>query len=94
MVCISLAIERSDLGILLEMVSSQVVNMLTVDVVDKWVFASLAVADLKSLLSLHKTCITHSSQSKNTVSDYLANLARTEKRTIVWFVPELMQSRL
>ncbi|XP_037408777.1 homeobox protein HOX1A-like [Triticum dicoccoides] len=36
-VCISLAIERSDLRILLEMVSSQVVNMLKVDVVDKWV---------------------------------------------------------
>lgn len=45
---ISLAIQRSDLPILLEMVSSQVMNMLKVDAVDRLVFASL-VAEVKKL---------------------------------------------
>lgn len=79
----ALSIQRSALPILLEVDSIQVVNILKDEAVDRSAFASL-VAEIKYLLSLHKTCITHINRSKNIVSDYLANFARTENKIVIW----------
>ena len=50
---------------------------------DRSVYASL-VKEIKYLLSLRETCITHVIRSQNKVSDCLATFARLEGRTMTW----------
>lgn len=80
---LSLSLQRSKLPIVLEMHSSSVLNLLKDEGPDRSVFV-FSVAEIKYLLSLHKTCITLIKRSQNIVADYLANFARTKNRIVVW----------
>ena len=51
--------------------------------VDRSVYSSI-VTEIRYLLSLRESCITHISRSQNRVSDSLANFARTKGRTMTW----------
>jgi len=73
---ISVAIQWSDLPILLEMDSLEAVAMISCDIVDHSVYASI-VNDIKHLISLRQTRISHIVRSRNKASDCLAGFART-----------------
>lgn len=51
--------------------------------VDRSMYSSL-VKEIKYLLSIRRTSITHISRSQNKVSNSLANFARLEGRTMTW----------
>ena len=79
---LSLAIQRTDLPIWLEMDSLLPVNMVNGRQTDRSVYASL-VAEIKHLRSLRMTCIAHVKRSQNLVSDFLVKFASREHRTVV-----------
>ncbi|XBI34024.1 hypothetical protein VPH35_119876 [Triticum aestivum] len=80
---ISLAIQRLELPICVEMDSVVAVNMVKDKDTDRSIFASL-VNGIKHLMSLHATSLFHINRNQNVVSDYLAKFARIEGRTVVW----------
>lgn len=80
---LSIAIQRSDLPIQVEMDSLSAVNTLNGMGTDRSIYASL-VAEIKHLKSLCTTCIAHINRTQNYVSDFLAKFARTESRIVVW----------
>ena len=80
---LSLAIQRSDLPICIEMDSILAVNMLNDSGMNRSVYAAL-VQEIMHLKSLRMTCITHINRGQNCVSDFLAKFARTDSRTVVW----------
>ncbi|VAI23793.1 unnamed protein product [Triticum turgidum subsp. durum] len=80
---LSLAIQRTVLPIAIDMDSSMAVSMITSDEVDRSLYASL-VNEIRHLLSLRQTCITHISRSRNKASDSLARFARVDRRTMTW----------
>ncbi|XBI21048.1 hypothetical protein VPH35_062225 [Triticum aestivum] len=80
---LSLALQRSDLPIAIEMDSSMAVSMISCGDIDRSVYASL-VNEIRLLLSLRQTCVTHVSRLQNKVSDRLATFARVEGRTMTW----------
>lgn len=79
----SIAIQRTELPICIEMDSLIAVNMLKDKDIDRSIYASL-VAEIKYLKSLRTTRIAHINRGQNLVSDFLASFARTESRTVVW----------
>ncbi|KAM3354645.1 hypothetical protein ACQJBY_025391 [Aegilops geniculata] len=80
---LSLAIQRSDLPIVVEMDSLEAVTMISCDGVDRSIYASI-VKEIKYLLSLGQTCISHIVRSQNKASDMLAVFARSQGRTMTW----------
>lgn len=80
---LSLAIQRSDSPIIIEMDSLTAVSMIQEEEVDRSVYASL-VKEIKFLRGLRETCVTHVSRSQNNASDCLASFARVERRTMTW----------
>lgn len=80
---LSFAIQRSDLPIEIEMDSRVAVEMLLSGVVDRSVYACL-VGEIKFLLNLRHSCITHVPRCQNKASDRLASFARLEGRTMTW----------
>ena len=80
---LSFAIQRYDLPIDIEMDSRVAVEMLSSGVVDRSVYASL-VGEIKFLLNLRHSCITHVPGCQNKASDRLASFARLEGRTMTW----------
>jgi ribonuclease HI len=68
---LSSSIQRTKQPITIEMDSSAAVSMITCDGIDRSVYASL-VNEIRYLLSLRQTCITHISRSQNKASDSLA----------------------
>lgn len=90
---LSLAIQRTDLPIHIEMDSLSVVSIIKDEGLDRSVFASL-VKEIKHLRSLRMSCVSHVSRSQNVASDFLAKFARVEGRTVVWLgfgPPELVE---
>lgn len=80
---LSLAIQRTDLPIVVELDSLEAVSLISGAEVDRSVYASI-VKEIKHLMSLRQTCITHVSRSQNKASDMLASFARTHGRTMTW----------
>ena len=80
---LSLAIQRSDLPVAIEMDSLVAIKLIQGQETDRSIYASL-VKEIRYLLSLRECCITHVNRSQNQVSDSLANFARTEGRTMTW----------
>ena len=80
---LSIAIQRTELPILVEMDSLAVVNPITDEAANRSIFASL-VREIKHLRSLRMTRFTHINRTQNNVSDSLAKYARSEGRTVVW----------
>lgn len=80
---LSLAIQRTELPIHVEMDSRQAVSMIIDESTDRSIFSSL-VKEIKHLRSLRRTTFHHVHPSQNSVSDFLAKFARTQSRTVVW----------
>ena len=80
---LSIAIQRTELPIHVEMDSLAAVNMINEQNNDRSIFASL-VREIKHQLSLRRTYVTHVARGQNAVSAFLAKFARTETRTVVW----------
>ena len=80
---LSLAIQRSDLPVAIEMDSLVAIKLIQEKDKDRSIYASL-VKEIRYLLSLRESCITHVNRTQNQVSDSLANFARTEGRTMTW----------
>uniref|UniRef100_A0A453AFP1 RNase H type-1 domain-containing protein n=1 Tax=Aegilops tauschii subsp. strangulata TaxID=200361 RepID=A0A453AFP1_AEGTS len=80
---LSIAIQRTELPVCIEMDSIIAVNMLKDKDIDRSIYASL-VAEIKYLKSLRTTSIIHIKRGQNLISDFLASFARTESRTVVW----------
>ena len=77
----SQALMRSDLPVMVEMDSLQAVQMIQSSDIDRSIYSSL-VEEIKLLLNLHRTSITHIRRSQNKVSNCLAIFARVEGRTM------------
>lgn len=63
--------------------SSVAVKMIQARDIDRSLYSSL-VKEIKYLMGLRKTSITHISRFQNRVSDSLANFARVEDRAMTW----------
>uniref|UniRef100_A0A453PIE7 RNase H type-1 domain-containing protein n=1 Tax=Aegilops tauschii subsp. strangulata TaxID=200361 RepID=A0A453PIE7_AEGTS len=80
---LSLAIQRTELPVAIEMDSLIAVKMIQAKEVDRSIYASLIKA-IRYLMSIRESCITHIVRSQNKVSDSLAKFARLEGRTMTW----------
>lgn len=80
---LSLAIQRSDLPVIIKMDSLLAVKMIQERGQDRSIYASL-VKEIRYLMSLREVCITHVGRLQNKVSDSLAHFVRTEGRTMTW----------
>ncbi|KAM3214170.1 hypothetical protein ACQJBY_066545 [Aegilops geniculata] len=80
---LSLAIQRCDVPIALELDSLEAVTLISSPGTDLSVYSSI-VREIKYLLGLRKTCISHISRTQNKASDSLASFARTQGRTMTW----------
>ncbi|KAM3406467.1 hypothetical protein ACQJBY_000515 [Aegilops geniculata] len=80
---LSSAIQRSELPIVMEVDTGEMVNMLTNGGVNRSAYASL-VNEIRFLLSLRQFCITHVSRSQNKAADSLASFGRITGRTMTW----------
>ena len=78
-----LALVRTELPVAIEMDSSVAVKMIHSSDTNRSLYSSL-VNEIKHLISLRRTSITHVSRTQNTVCNYLANFARMEGRTMTW----------
>ena len=81
---ISLALQRTELPIMVKMDSMVAMKMLQAQGVDRSLYSAI-VREIQYLLSLRRSCITFASRSQNKVSDSLAVFARTEGRIMTWF---------
>ena len=80
---LSLALQRCDLPIAVELDSLEAVSLISSLDTDHSVYSSI-VREIKHLMGLRKTCISHIVRSQNKASDCLAKFARTEGRTMTW----------
>ncbi|VAH43766.1 hypothetical protein VPH35_027838 [Triticum aestivum] len=80
---LSFAIQRSDLPIIIEMDSIIAVKLIQAMDIDRSIYSSL-VKEIRHLMSLRDSCITHINRMQNKVSDSLAKFARQEGRTMTW----------
>lgn len=80
---LSLAIQRSDLPISIEMDSTTAVSLISGAEIDRSVYASL-IKEIRFLSSLRSNCITHVSRTQNKASDSLATFGRVHGRTMTW----------
>ena len=68
---------------MVEMDSIEACSLLSSSDTDRSVYSSI-VRDIKHLMGLRKTCISHIVRSQNKASDCLAKFARTQGRTLTW----------
>ncbi|VAI38667.1 unnamed protein product [Triticum turgidum subsp. durum] len=80
---LSFALQRSDLPIIIEMDSIVAVKLIQGREEDRSIYASL-IKEIRHLLSLRDSCITHVNHTQNNVSDSLAKFARDKGRTMTW----------
>ncbi|VAI50252.1 hypothetical protein VPH35_106370 [Triticum aestivum] len=80
---LSFAIQRSVLPIMIEMDSIVAMKLIQAKEVDGSIYTSL-IKEIRYLMSLRNSCITHINRSQNKVSDSLAKFARLEGRTMTW----------
>ncbi|XBI40051.1 hypothetical protein VPH35_124708 [Triticum aestivum] len=80
---VSLALQRSDLPIVVEMDSLEAVTLISCEDVDRSIYASI-VKEIKYLLSLPQFYIIHIARTQNKASDALASFARLQGRTMTW----------
>ncbi|VAI34738.1 hypothetical protein VPH35_091399 [Triticum aestivum] len=80
---LSLAIQRSELPIELELDAQVAMSMIICEGTNRSVYAAL-VKEIRHLLSLRRTCITLVSRSQNKASDSLATFGRGQGRTMTW----------
>ncbi|KAM3310280.1 hypothetical protein ACQJBY_031145 [Aegilops geniculata] len=79
----SLALQRCDLPIAVEMDSLEAVSLISSPDMDRSVYSSI-VREIKYLLGLRKTCISRIARTQNKASDCLASFARIQGRTMTW----------
>ena len=77
------SVQRTTLPIQVELDSSVAVAMITCGDIDRSIYSSL-VSEIRNLLSLHQTCITHVARSWNKANDLLASFGRLNNRTMTW----------
>ena len=77
------AIQRSDLPVEIEMDSIVAFKLIRAKEIDRSVYSSL-IMEIRHLMSLRDSCITHINRTQNKVSDSLAKFARQEGRTMTW----------
>ncbi|KAI5010582.1 hypothetical protein ZWY2020_012719 [Hordeum vulgare] len=80
---LSLALSQTNLPIAIELDSVVAVKLIQASDLDRSFYFSL-VPEIKHLMSLRETSITHTSRQQNRVSNSLANFARSEARTMTW----------
>lgn len=80
---LSSAIQRSELPIVIETDSTEMVSMLNEGGVNRSAYASL-VNEIRFLLTLRQVCITHVPRSQNKAADGLASFGRITGRTMTW----------
>lgn len=80
---LTLALQRSDLAINIELDSVNAVNMIQSTEVDRSIYAHV-VQEIKQLRSSRTSCITHVHRCQNKASDRLASFARINDRTMTW----------
>ena len=68
---------------MIEMDSPVAVKLIQAKEVDRSIYVSL-IKEIRYLLSLRESCITHINRSQNKVSDSLAKFAHLEGRTMSW----------
>jgi hypothetical protein len=62
----------------------EIVKVLNQEEMDRSAYSSL-IEELKTLLKVRQTCITHVRRGQNSSSHFLANYAREKAHTAVWF---------
>ena len=90
---LSSSIQSTVQAIKIEMDSSVVVSMITCVSMDRSIYSFL-VNEIRFLLNLHQTCITHVDRSQNKASDKLAAFGRINNRTMTWLgsgPPEVLE---
>ncbi|VAI39971.1 unnamed protein product [Triticum turgidum subsp. durum] len=80
---LSLAIQWSELPVAIETDSSLAVAMVTSTEVDRSIYAAL-VNEIRLLMRLRQTCVTHVLRVQNKASYSLARFARVEGRIMTW----------
>ena len=80
---LSFAIQRSDLPMKIEMDSIVAFKLIQAREINRSVYSSL-VMEIRHLMSLRDSCITHVDRSQNKVSDSIAKFARVGGRTMTW----------
>ncbi|SPT16286.1 unnamed protein product [Triticum aestivum] len=80
---LSFSIQKSELPIEIEMDSIVAVKLIQAKEVDRSVYSSL-IKEIRYLMSIRDSCITHVNRSQNKVSDSIARFARLEGRTMTW----------
>ena len=78
-----LAIQRSELSIIVEMDSVVAVKLIQAREQDRSVYASV-VKEIRHLMGLRECCITHIYRTQNKVRHNLAKFARVEGTTMTW----------
>ncbi|KAI4999721.1 hypothetical protein ZWY2020_004310 [Hordeum vulgare] len=78
---LSFAIQRSDLQVEIEMDSTIALKLIQAKEVDRSVYSSL-IMEIRYLMSLLDSFITHVNRSQNKVSDTIAKFIRLEGRTM------------
>lgn len=68
---------------LIEMDSIVAVKLIQAKEIDRSIYSSL-IKEIRHLMCLRDSCITHVTRTQNRVSDSLANFAHSEGRTMTW----------
>jgi hypothetical protein len=81
---VSLALHWCNLSLDIEVDCLEIVKVLNQEEMDRSAYSSL-IEELKTLLKVRQTCITHVRRGQNFSSQFLANYAREKAHTAVWF---------
>jgi ribonuclease HI len=80
---LSLTLHWCTQSIIVEVDCLEIINLVKNEELDRSVNTSL-IEEIKTLLKVRQTCITHVKRGQNISSHYMANYARTSSRTAVW----------
>jgi hypothetical protein len=84
---LSLALHRCNQPLVIEVDCLELINLLKKEEMDRSVYSTI-IEEIKSLLKIRPTCVTHISRTQNTSSHFMANYARTSNHTAVWLPSE------
>jgi hypothetical protein len=80
---LSLALHWCNQPLVIEADCLELINLLKKEELDRSVY-STTIEEIKYLLKIRPTCVTHVSRIQNTSSHFMANYARTSNHTAVW----------
>jgi hypothetical protein len=81
---LSLALHWSNLPLIIEIDCLEIVKILKNKEIDRSTY-TMEIEEIKNLLKVRQTCITHVKRCQNDSSHFLANYARTNSQTAVLF---------